>query len=366
MAKRDPNKFEVKGNPSIFVTIARHSRDGDHAKDACWHFVFWHDGKRKRGSTGKTEHADAVEVARKEAEKVMNAAVNPSGGLDLGATVAQYLEARWPKDRKPDVRKGNRSYQDAKSRLELFVEYTGKDARLSSLDLEGAKGLFRKFLKKRKADGMSARTVLNDKLILSRFCSELLEADPAVVYWPANPLSFVKSDKPDAPDAVPLTEEDVQAVLSKGKTSAAWPLIVLCLGMGFAAAGSHACAVEARELQGQCRYRLREEARPDAANVHVAGRPAPSDQNRLTGRLTAGLPLPPQQLHRLRLLRRGTKSRIRRRWRACNAAIPSPDGLQEGGAHNDRARLCRVFRPRACSCPEALSGVWSRRVGREG
>ena len=232
MAKRDPNKFEVKGNPSIWVTIARHSRDGDHEKDALWHYVFWYQGKRHRGSTGKLEHADAVEVARKAAETVMNAVISPAGGLKLDAAITQYLDLRWPKDKTPDVRKGNRSYQDAKSRLDAFKAFAGEDVQLSALDMDAAKGLFRNFLKQRKRDGMSARTVINDKLILSRFCSELLDTSPAPVRWPGNPLRNIKTEKPDSADPVPLTEDEIQAVLAKGKASTCWPLIVLCLGMG--------------------------------------------------------------------------------------------------------------------------------------
>lgn len=74
---RNPNKFEVKGNPSIWVTILRRGRKTTDPAEWCWHYVFWRNGKRHRGSTGTTSHTDALTNARAVAEKTMSAVQTP-------------------------------------------------------------------------------------------------------------------------------------------------------------------------------------------------------------------------------------------------------------------------------------------------
>lgn len=229
MAKKDPNKFEVKGNPSIWVTILRHGRDGDHEKEALWHYVFYRNGKRHRGSTGKSEHADAIQAAREAAEKAMGALPSTTAGLTVAQAVEAYKSQRWPVEAD---RKGNRTYQDAKSRLGFFEGFAGKDGSLSTLDAREAKKLTQRFLDDRAANGSGGQNLLNFRLVLSRFFAWLIGEDH--VRWDFNPASHDRLKLPGVEREAPthLSDDEISTLLKFSRGKAIFPVVVLCLGCG--------------------------------------------------------------------------------------------------------------------------------------
>jgi integrase len=227
MARKDPNKFEVKGNPSTWVTIARHSRDGIGDKDSPWHYTFWRDGKRHRGSTGKLDHAEAVAVARGAAEKVMTTVQHSATALTIAQAVEAYKNTRWPEGE----RAGNRTYQDFKSRLAALVAWTG-DTALSTMDAEEARKLTQRYINNRSAKGASGQTLLNDRLVLSRFFASLIK--DGTVAWTFNPAAHdrLTLKRIDRHDPKQVTDKDLETLLREAKGRAVYPLIVLCLGAG--------------------------------------------------------------------------------------------------------------------------------------
>ena len=247
MAKRDPNKFEVKGNPSIWVTILRHGREGDHDKDARWHYVFYYNGKRHRGSTGKIEHADAIVFAHAEAEKVRDFKPHPAGGLTLSAAIAKSLATRWPVEQAKDdagETVSNESYSDAKGRLTAFSESTGETS-LSSLDFDGFTHMVQAYLDKRRAAEMSGRTIKNDQLVISAFFSWLMKAKDEhgkrlVPQLKSNPaqkdlLTLPPAESVKLPD---LNDVERKALIKAARGTELWPVVVLCLGAGFRPKGA--------------------------------------------------------------------------------------------------------------------------------
>ncbi|HYF48905.1 MAG TPA: tyrosine-type recombinase/integrase [Planctomycetota bacterium] len=226
MARRDPNKFEVKGNPSVWVRIYRHGREGE-SKDALWHYVFWRDGKRYRGSTGKLDHSEAQAEARREVEKVINTAPHTASPLTLSQAVALYLAAKWP-----NVEPSNRSHVDAKNRLEAFAEDRGNDTSISVLDMNGARDLVSAYLDKRKAS-VSAVTVHNDRRAISGLFTWLIEKRR--VPFTDNPARRkLLSGLPIAKPAIRPTLPDsaLQDFIEATRGSDVYPAVVLGLAIG--------------------------------------------------------------------------------------------------------------------------------------
>ena len=261
MAKGDPNKFEVKGNPSIWVTILRHGREGDHDKDTRWHYVFYYNGKRHRGSTGKFEHADAKTVAQTEAEKIRDFKPHPAGGLTLGAAIAKSIATRWPVEQvRADAGEtvNNESYSDAKGRLTAFSDSTGENTSLSSLDFDGFTHMIQAYVDKRRADGMSGRTIKNDQLVISAFFTWLMKAKDEhgkrlVPQLRSNPaqkdlLTLPPAESVKLPD---LNDVERKALIKVARGTELWPVIVLCLGAGF-----RHCSVSWRRLPAKRSLRI--------------------------------------------------------------------------------------------------------------
>lgn len=224
MARRDPNKFEVKGNPSIWVKLVRHGRAGDHDKNALWHYVFFHNGKRYRGSTGKIDQSEAEGVARSAAEKVRDTVHHSAAALTLSAAIEECLLTRFP-DPQPE----DRSYRDARNRLDAFAACVGKDTALSVLDVDAATALVQKYIDKRRADKISAQTIQNDRVVISKFFAWLMQRKR--VNWQRNPAHKSQLDTPKVARvaAPPVSDDAAMKLLKAARQSPAFPAIVLCL-----------------------------------------------------------------------------------------------------------------------------------------
>lgn len=224
MAKKDPNKFEVKGNPSIWVTILRHGRERDHDKDAPWHYVFFHNAKRHRGSTGKLDYAEAIQAAREAAESVRDTIHHPAAALTLSVAIDECITTRFP-----DPEAENRSYLDAKNRLDAFATVVGKETSIGALSVDAVTALVQKYIDARRANKTSAQTIHNDRVVISKLFAWLMQRRK--VTWARNPAhkSLVDTPKIERRAASPVSDEDARALLESARGSPAYPAVVLCL-----------------------------------------------------------------------------------------------------------------------------------------
>jgi len=148
------------------------------------------------------------------------------------------LRARKPRSTsapfRPDVakRKGDRTYQDAKSRLKFFEAFAAPDTSLSTLSDREARKLTQRFLDDRLAAGCGGRSLINFRLVLSRFYGWLISEDR--VHWNFNPAGSDRLKIPDPDEEAPvhLSDEEITALLHHSKGTAIRPVIVLCLGCG--------------------------------------------------------------------------------------------------------------------------------------
>ncbi len=188
------------------------------------YYRFWWRGKEYRESTKKSTEREAREVARKEADKV-------SGGFTpsdyaLSKAIEDYKASRWPEDK----RKGNRSYQDAKSRLAKFLAFA-KDIDLGALADKEVTDLAQRFFDHR-AKKQTGRTVVNDKQILSQFFKWFIRSTGNG--WLVNPALCLTITLPPTEDKEPepLDQSAIEALLPPAQKSNVWPIILLCLGCG--------------------------------------------------------------------------------------------------------------------------------------
>lgn len=247
MAKKDPNKFRIKANPDFYVTISKHGRDG-YDKDAVWHYVFWYDGKRQRGSTGKLDWAEAKTVAVAEAEKVRDTKPQSTGGFTLKQAINSSLAQRWPIEHaaaEAGETVENESYMDAKGRLNGWSSFVGEDTSLGGLEFDAYTHLVQRYIDKRKANGMKGRTIKNDQLVISNFFTSMMKLKtedgkkvfPQLVHNPAahNLLTMPEAETRKLPS---LGNEEQKALIKAARGSELWPVIVLCLGAGFRPKGA--------------------------------------------------------------------------------------------------------------------------------
>lgn len=231
-------RFEVKTVvPSVVVTLRRRNHEG--LGEGLWHFDFWWNGKRHRGPTRKMVEREARGVAREAVEKTAAKKPDPVAGLTLQQAITMSLETRWPGEPV-----GNRSYNDAKERLENFAKLEGGATCLPALNLGGAIAIVQSFINKRVAQGLTGRTIRNDQIVISTFFTWLLKQRDKdgreLVDWKANPaarplLTLPTPKKVVLPD---LNHDELRALLAVAPSSEIWPVIVLCLGAGFRPSGA--------------------------------------------------------------------------------------------------------------------------------
>lgn len=205
------------------------------------YYDFYVKGKRYRGSTETRNLSVAHEVAQGRVEDaVLNESKKSGAGLTLEGAIDMYLDTapessgRW---QGANV-EGDRTYQDAKSRLEAFEKKITKwkDVPLAALSVDEAIRMLQYHIDQRKADSMSGRTLVNDRLVISRFFKWVVGRKQIThVTWKMNPAaSKISLEMPAVTDKDPdpVRDEILPEVLELAKKREVWPVVVMCLGCG--------------------------------------------------------------------------------------------------------------------------------------
>lgn len=166
---------------------------------------------------GKQRHRINLETkVKREAERearlkvqAVTSSTPSKGKLLLSDAITATISARWPK---PDMEV--QGYTDAKNRLEKFKEGAG-DVDLGRLDRVEVTGIVQKYLNAR-GETRSARTVINDRLVISRLFSWLMKHG-RVQHWNANPASsaFLSLPAPVEGKKHVATQEEIEALLAR-------------------------------------------------------------------------------------------------------------------------------------------------------
>lgn len=245
-SKRDDYKHKVDIDRGHVVVRYRHlKRSASAAASDMLYYDFSLNGKRYRGCTdtpdiklarivGEKAVADAIKDAQRESE---------GPGITIAAAVLQYLDlnpdsaGRW----RGKDKKGNRSYQDAKSRLAAFQEHCGDGLQLATMDADTMTSLLQKYIEKRTSKGIAGRTLVNDRLIMHWFFKWLVRNRR--VQWRHNPAATISLDMPtlEEKEPTPLSQEHLDKLLPAVKKTDLWPVVVLCLSC--AARPAEACRV---------------------------------------------------------------------------------------------------------------------------
>lgn len=215
-------KFRVESDTGrkVRVTLLRRKTGGP----------FWyrfHAGKLIFRSSHRMDERGARAVATAAALDAIRE--KPKGGepLLLPAAVAAYLDGRWT----AETTAGNRTYQDHKSRLQkLAAEAALFDVSVSTV--EQMQEVIQRYLTQRTRAGVSARTIKNDQLVISRFCSWLRKS--GLVAWRDNPAAKTGLDiaTPDDVSLPALPESEIAELIKRARRSPVWPVVLLCLGCG--------------------------------------------------------------------------------------------------------------------------------------
>lgn len=183
---------------------------------------FWHGGKAyHRGTDAVTETAARAAARRMLEELEQGAPAKPTDSLEKLKDA--YLAERWP------AKTGNRSYQNASSRLTKFAKYAEAHP-FPLLPRREASGVIQGYLSTRASK--AALTVKTDQLVISRFCTWLIKTGRA--HWESNPAAALHMDLPPVESRTKpfLSDAEVKALLAAAKQSEVWPLVLLCLGGG--------------------------------------------------------------------------------------------------------------------------------------
>lgn len=205
------------------------------------HYRFTANGERYRESTGVSNERDARAVVRPIVIKALEArpSKSPFALMTLRELLTVYLDERWPEDPE-SIRKGNRSYMSAKSRLNSFASVVGDSAHFAGMTFDEARVLIQSYVDNRKASlsaredaGNFANTLNSDRISISKLCSWLMKRQ-AHNAWQANPAGSQRIEIPTSviADPEPLDDIEAEMVATAGREVELWPLIVLCLGVG--------------------------------------------------------------------------------------------------------------------------------------
>lgn len=181
-------------------------------------------GERWRNSTKVYSERDARIVVREIVLSALAQAQSPAplSQLTVRDAAAVYLKGRFG----DEPAAGNRTYQDAKSRLGIMCELYGAERLPDSI--ADARALLHRFLDARQ--DKAARTRINDQRIVSRFYGWLMARKH--VPWEYNPAAAAELPTPDEPDPEPLSDDEVEILLACAPLMRLWPVVVLCLGVG--------------------------------------------------------------------------------------------------------------------------------------
>jgi len=207
---------------------------------------WWYAGRQHHASTGHqvltTAKAAARRLVEDAAQRATAAAAGAGPAANLSATAADLVEA-YLADRWPGAPAGNLSLRDARVRLRNFAGIVGAAGAPPADRVPAAvppllatraemSARIQAHLDARRSAGKGPRTLINDRLVLSRWCRWLLQSRGA--RWESNPAAACYLNLPRAPVRAgeALTDADVAALLAAARGHPLWPVIVLCLGVG--------------------------------------------------------------------------------------------------------------------------------------
>jgi len=200
-----------------------------------WHYYFHARGARFRESA----HTDDLATAKATTERAIFAALQTearaaSQSSTLQSLIDATLQARWPA--LPPAGKKPRGYLDAKERLNAFAAWAGTGFKLTALSCEDAAARINGYLDARRKAGMGDQTRKNDRAVLHRFCSWLMERRYA--QWPANPCArqFVPAPRVKRSPKPAAVKDAVQALMVAARGHRLYPALVL-MQSGFRPAG---------------------------------------------------------------------------------------------------------------------------------
>lgn len=191
------------------------------------HYVFWHNGKRFRGTTKQTSEREALKAARNAVLDEVENTAQHKGELLLKDAIDRMMQERWPGI---PLKSGNQHQYDTHKRLKWFVNEVG-NIDLASLDNDELVGTVQDYLDKRAINN-APRTVWNDKICLCRFFSWLKQkrllgftVNPAS----ANALVIKKPVRKIRPAPNP---EDINSFISSMQGNEILPVaVLLCSGL---------------------------------------------------------------------------------------------------------------------------------------
>jgi integrase len=167
-------------------------------------------GKRYRKSLGPC----TPKQARTRARELIETTTPPYGGgkaLPLSDAVAFMVSQRWP-----DIDDPSRTKTDTVKRLATFVAWAG-EINLAGISREEMSAKVQLYLAHRRRR-LSAQSIVNDRRIISRLCSWLMQSQ-RITHWNANPASslFVATPKPEPGPKHTATAEEIALVLEEAK-----------------------------------------------------------------------------------------------------------------------------------------------------
>lgn len=203
----------------VNVSLFRRQRGGP------LYYYFTYGGDIHRASTKKMSTRDARDVATAAVREATATPVAQRGSLMLAEAITEMLLDRWPQ-------KSGRTFLNVKNRLEAFSAWAGATD-LATLNGEGMRSAIKKYLTERFKT-VGARTVKNEQLVLSNFCTWLMTHDAyrALLGWPMNPADArtLGLPRPKIAERILPKAEVLQSFFDKVKLTDAWPVVVMCAG----------------------------------------------------------------------------------------------------------------------------------------
>lgn len=197
-----------------------------------WQWSFYVNGDRHRGSTFHEDLPGAKIFANGQALKILET-YEITGHTPLLHAYERYLKRRWP-----DPDNANRSYNDAKNRLKAFVD-KNLELDLANSPLDDITDAVQEFLDGRRGT-CSARTIINDQRVISRFFSWCLKNIRRKIGFRTNPaaMALLDLDPPERNITRPLTRIECELLLRQTRRSDVWAPVLLCLTAGFRPIGT--------------------------------------------------------------------------------------------------------------------------------
>jgi len=216
-------RVTTTGRP-VRVQLYRRTPEGP------FHACFFWRGERHRISTDHHVEREARAAAKLAVIRISEQPhkETTSARLPLSAAITRFLDEVWPD-------KTGETYANVKGRLYMF-EHAAENATIDLVDasFDRLVETVQTFLNARSAAGMKPRTVINDKLVLSRFFTWLSKQQPRVVSWRGNPASsaHLTIPKPQQKASPPLPVAVQKLLIESTQGSEIWPIVCLCLGAG--------------------------------------------------------------------------------------------------------------------------------------